>query len=252
MVLTRALVVSLTLAAGAAATAAEDARNWHELPDFSALRQEIGWREDFWNICENNRPIQNMRALMDGNPKGAVRLGRSWLEQCPVDVRIHHETFVALTKSGDPEEGQVHLEWSKGLMSAIAATGDGKTPATAYETISVGEGYAVLHLLRLRLVDRSTVEDETGMIVADAMTVEHPDGSTSTMYFSPKAHFARIRAAASRIPPEVLERMVQAVGAPSDDPDERRAAIRNAVKSFPQDVSDEIDAAMSTGAEPKQ
>ena len=46
--------------------------------------------------------------------------------------------------------------------------------------------------------------------------------------------------------------MVQAVGAPSDDPDERRAAIRNAVKSLPQDVSDEIDAAMSTGAEPKQ
>ena len=249
MVFTRALVVSLALTAGAAATASEDARNWHELPDFSALRQEIGWREDFWDICENNRPVRNMRALMDGNPKGAVRLGRSWLEQCPVDVRIHHETFVALTTSGDPEEAEAHLQWSKGLMSAIAATGDGKTPATAYETISVGEGYAVLHLLGLRLVDRSTVEDETGMTVADAMTVEHPDGSTSTMYFSPKAHFARVRAAASRIPPELIERLLQTVGNPSDDPGELRAAIRETVGSLPQDVTEQIEAALGATAD---
>ena len=244
----KSTVASLILGAVCATAASEDTRNWHELPDFSALREEIGWREDFRDICEIGRPVQNMLALMDnGNPQEAARIGRDWLERCPVDVRIHHETFVALTKSGEAEEAEAHLEWTQGLMTTIAATGDGKTPDTAFETISVGEGYAVLHLLRLQLVDRSTVNDETGHPVADAMAVKYPDGPQFTMYFSPKAHFARVRAAVSRMSPELLEKMAQAIGNPGDDPDEQRAAIRQAVQSFPQDVSDQIDAALSAG-----
>ena len=75
-------------------TGEDKGRNWHDYPDFSSLRQEIGWRDDFSNICESDPPFNKIGALIrDGKPSEAANLGRGWLEQCPVDIRVHHLTF---------------------------------------------------------------------------------------------------------------------------------------------------------------
>ena len=222
-----------------------DARDWHDYPDFSSLRQEIGWQDDFSDICESDPPFNKMRTLIsDGNPGEAARLGRGWLEQCPVDIRVHHLTYVALTESGQPEEGNLHRDWAKGLLDSILATGDGRTPETAYVTISVGEGYAFLDLLRLQLVGRTTVKDEVGRPVGDVLIVKDSDGNELALHFSPKAHFARIQAAAESVPAEIFRRLEEAIGPPPDDPEEARKAILKWIRSLPPEEREEITATL--------
>ena len=43
-----------------------DSRDWRDYPDFSSLRQEIGWRDDFSNICEAEPPFNKMGDLIRG------------------------------------------------------------------------------------------------------------------------------------------------------------------------------------------
>ena len=218
-----------------------DSRDWHDYPDFSSLRQEIGWRDDFSNICETDPPFNKMGALIrDGKPGEAANLGRGWLEQCPVDIRVHHLTYIALTESGEPEEGRLHRDWAKGLLDSVLATGDGRTPENAFVTISVGEGYALLYLLRLQLVGRTTVKDEVGRPVGDVLIVKDREGDEFPLHFSPKAHFARIQAASESVPAELFRRLEAAIGPPPDDPEEARKAILKWIRSLPPEEREEI------------
>lgn len=222
-----------------------DSRNWRDYPDFSSLRHEIGWREDFSDICESDPPFNEMGVLIrDGKPNEAANLGRGWLEQCPVDIRVHHLTYVALTEAGEAEEGKLHRDWAKGLLDSILATGDGRTPETAYITISVGEGYAVLYLLRLQLVGRTTVKDEVGRPVGDVLIVKDREGNELPLHFSPNAHFARIQATSESVPAELFERLEEAIGPPPDDPEEARKAILEWIRSLPPEEREEMTATL--------
>ena len=111
------------------------------------------------------------------------------------------------------------------------ATGDGRTPETAYVTISVGEGYAFLYLLRLQLVGRTTVKDEVGRPVGDVLIVKDNEGNELPLHFSPKAHFARIQAVSESVPAELFRRLEEAIGPPPDDPEEARKAILKWIRS---------------------
>ena len=242
---TRICLVFLILASGLAAASAGEGRKWDEYPDFSDLRQEIGWRDDFSAVCESDPPFNRMQTLIrDGVPSEAAGLGRQWLEQCPVDIRVHHLTYVALTLSGEPDEGKLHRDWAQGLLDSILATGDGRTPETAYVTISVGEGYALLYLLRLQLVGRTTIKDEVGRPVGDVLIVNDTDGNEFPLHFSPKAHFARIRATAMSVPAELFEKLEKAIGPPPDDPEEARQAILKWIRSLPSEEREEVMAAL--------
>lgn len=241
-------LVFLVFAGGFAVASPEEAgegRNWQEYPDFSSLRQEIGWRDDYSNICESDPPFNEMRTLIgDGKPSEAADLGRGWLEQCPVDIRVHDLTYIALTEAGEPEEGKFHRDWAQGLLDSIMATGDGRTHETAFITISVGEGYALLYLLRLQLVGRTTVKDEVGRPVGDVLIVKDREGNEFPLHFTPKAHFARIRATARSVPPEFYSRLEKAIGPPPDDPEEAREAILKWVRSLPPEEREEVTATL--------
>ena len=224
-------------------TGQDKGRNWNDYPDFSSLRREIGWRDDFFDICESDSPFNELRALIrDGKPSEAASLGRGWLEQCPVGIRVHHLTYVALAEAGEPEEGELHRDWAQGLLDSILATGDGRTPETAFVTISVGEGYALLYLLRLQLVDRTTIKDEVGRPVGDVLIVKDNEGNEFPLHFSPKAHFARIQAASESLPPELFRRLEEAIGPPPDDPEEARKAMLKWIRSLPPEEREKITA----------
>ncbi len=118
----------------------------------------------------------------------AVKLSEPWLVACPVDARIHWLRSLVLEEQWEKEEADKHKKWFVGLIESVMSSGDGKTPETAYETISVGEEYAVLMALRLdfkkqRLITRLRV---------DEMTVENEQGEELKVFFSPKPHFRRL------------------------------------------------------------
>ncbi len=81
------------------------------------------------------------------------------------------------------------MRWYRGLVESVLASGDGKSPQTAFTVISVGEEYAILRALNLRVESQALIEGHI-----DALTVEGEHGE-STIYFNPAAHFRRLERA---------------------------------------------------------
>ncbi len=134
--------------------------------------------------------MQSMvEAMNNGQWEAAANQGLNWLDRCPVDIRAHHYTGIALTKLGREQEGQDHFRWAEGLMDSIVASGDGKTPETAYVTISVAEEYDALYFFGLERKSQALV---SGPIMCDLITALNDKGEEVSIYFNPAAHFARL------------------------------------------------------------
>ncbi len=172
-------------------------RNWEDYPDFSALREEIGWSEDFSALCENDRPLKTMRDLIrqddalgrQDNLDETIDIGLDWLNGCPIDVRVHFYTALSYIRLGQEAEAEVHKQWVNGLMESIIASGDGKTPETAYVTVSVNEEYDVLFLFGLEPTGQALIPGE---VLVDELTATNEQGEEFIIYFNPAAHFARL------------------------------------------------------------
>jgi hypothetical protein len=165
------------------------ARDWSAPVDFTALRQEFGARADFSDLCERERPGARIVAAMEASDwSRAVDLSEAWLAGCPVDAQVHRFAAVALLELDRQAESQGHQLWYRGLIRSILATGDGKTPATAFVTISVAEEYAVLSAFDLRKLSQALQRDP----LVDAITAEDRSGGRATIYFNPAAYFERV------------------------------------------------------------
>lgn len=188
LVILRLTLAGLAICCTAAAFGQD--RNWENLPSFDQLREEYGQRDDFFKICEIDRPTKSVAtALNEKDWRAAIDLGMPWLQSCPVDIRIHYFTAIALRESDRRVESETHLAWVDGLMRSIVASGDGETAATAYVTISVAEEYDALFLFGLTPKSQSLVEADEPV---DAFEAENKDGETFTVYFTPRAHFERL------------------------------------------------------------
>ena len=180
----------LTLCASSAYAQSVTERDWQDYPDFSALRNDIGWSDDFTARCDGNRPnVEIVDFINSESWPEAIELGLSWLERCPIDIRIHYFVAISMSGSGSEEGAETHFRWFEGLMNSIVASGDGETPETPYVTISVAEEYDALYFFGLEVTDQSLVE---GDVLLDAFTAKNDDGAEFTIYFSPAAHFARL------------------------------------------------------------
>ena len=230
-----------------------DSRDWREYPeDYSALRMELGWADDFRARCERNHPLGELLALMrEAKWTETVESGRLWLDRCPVDIRVHDMVRIALAELGRSEESDVHLTWAKGLMESVASSGDGQSTETAFVTISIPEGYAVLYLLRLRVMDRSVTTDSDGRITADVFAVEDPQGNKLTLHFKPEAHFWRIRQDEGNWSPELVRKIMEATQGVDGRQDMER--LRELIRNFPPELKAEIwDAIGLTGQDVDQ
>ena len=224
-------------------------RDWRDYPtDFTAFRMELGWAEDFRARCERDYPIGELRALThEAKWTEAVESGRSWLDRCPVDMWVHDIVRVALAELDRLEESDIHRRWTKGLLESVAASGDGQTTETAYITISIPEGYAVMELLGLRILERSVTTDSDRQITADVFAVEDSRGNKSTLHFKPEAHFARIRQAkpwSSELGRKIAVAMEELEASEGVEASEAIDRLRHLVKDFPPELKAEIWAEM--------
>ena len=176
-----------------------------------------------------------------------VESGRSWLDRCPVDMWVHDIVRVALAELDRLEESDIHRQWTKGLLESVAASGDGQTTDTAYITISIPEGYAVMELLGLRILKRSVTTDSDQQITADVFAVEDSRGNKSTLHFKPEAHFARIRQAtpwSSELGRKIAVAMAEVEASEGVEASEAIDRLRQLVKDFPPDLKADIWAEM--------
>lgn len=161
--------------------------DWSAPVDFGHLRAAYGERADFFQVCENGRSERTWFELVsNARWEDVLTLSRAWLSHCPVDIDAHLVTAAALTKLSRENEAEPHTRWFRGLVGSVLASGDGRTPETAWVVISVAEEYSVLRALRLDIKKQALVEHKI-----DALTVESPSG-TGTVYFDPAAHFRRL------------------------------------------------------------
>jgi hypothetical protein len=169
--------------------AARDAGAGEPVVDFARLRIEYGDRDDFHAVCERDRPVSRLFELAGRRDwERSLAVARTWLKACPVDIDAHFISAVALEELGRPAESREHQRWFRGLVESVLASGDGRTPATAYVVISVFEEYSVLRALRLRHRSQVLLKEQI-----DALAVEREDGSRTTVYFNPAAHFRRLK-----------------------------------------------------------
>lgn len=166
---------------------APEPRDWRAPVDFTALRAEYGNRDDFDTICGGSAFDELGAQAQAKDWSGIVATSGPWLESCPVDLDVQFLRAVALKETGRAEESDLHLGWYKGLAESVLASGDGRTPETAWVVISVHEEYAVLRGLRVKPVSQELLDGNI-----DAVEVERRDGKRVTLYFDPKAHFRRL------------------------------------------------------------
>ncbi len=156
---------------------------------FTKLRMAYGARDDYYDLCEKERPSREISAALDDQDfDSALAISEQWLKQCPIDVDVQYLRAITLKRLERYKEASHHYYWHYGLLQSIFSSGDGKTTQTAYEVISIGEEYVILRELRVRLVEQALTAD-----LRDSMTVEDEHGSEFTIYFYPELHFDRMK-----------------------------------------------------------
>ena len=87
------------------------------------------------------------RAVMNGNCKKAIELGKMMLERNPVDLTVLLHTSACMDKQKNYIDGEYISQRFKKLLSAIFSTGDGKTKETAIKITSPEDDYVLKGIL---------------------------------------------------------------------------------------------------------
>jgi hypothetical protein len=122
------------------------------------------------------------KAFADGDCEGAIRQGEAILEKNYVYIDAHMVLGACHRRLGRAEQAEHHTATARGLIQAIAATGDGKTPETAFVVISVAEEYIVLMTRGLTKVQQALVTKDGRSY--DLMTAQNQSGGTEQLYFN--------------------------------------------------------------------
>ncbi|KFZ36639.1 hypothetical protein HR45_15190 [Shewanella mangrovi] len=163
--------------------------NWADDVDFDAMRMMVGWADNYQQRCRDGRPLEKIYDLADaGDWQQLATIGEQWLQQCPIDIRIHYMTSMAIEQIGAQDSSDDHYRWFDGLMESLVSSGDGTSPKTAYVTISVQEEYDAMYFFQVR----PTAQRLFGEPLCDEIQVVDSNGDKMVLYFNPAAHFSRL------------------------------------------------------------
>lgn len=159
--------------------------------DFDALREAWGRRLDYHALCEETLPTDAWAEAEKAEDYAkAYEIASKWLATCPVVERVHLWAYGDAQHLGDASRMDIHKRWYQGLIQSVLKTGDGKSPETAWKTISVPEEYAVLQYFGLV---RGTQALVTHPVMIDKLTAKpRAGGDPVDLYFNPELHFARL------------------------------------------------------------
>jgi hypothetical protein len=122
------------------------------------------------------------KAFAEGDCEDAIKHGEAILEMNYVYVDAHMVLGTCHRRLGQAAQAEHHSATARGLIQAIAATGDGKTPETAFVVISVAEEYIILMTRGLKKTRQALISKDGHSY--DVMTVETRSGATEQVYFN--------------------------------------------------------------------
>ncbi|MCX5735943.1 MAG: DUF4919 domain-containing protein [candidate division NC10 bacterium] len=91
-----------------------------------------------------------LEALQRRDLDRALERAQTLLALCYVDIDAHVVASIVYRQHGDLDRANDHQWIANGLARSILDSGDGKSPETAFEVISVDEEYALFRVLGLR------------------------------------------------------------------------------------------------------
>jgi Domain of unknown function (DUF4919) len=94
----------------------------------------------------------------------------------------HYLAMVSLKHLGKSEESAREKQIIDKILQSILSSGDGKSPETAWFTVSTSEEYFVIRLLGLKPKSQSPIT--RGEHSFDEMTVVGQDGKETTLWFN--------------------------------------------------------------------
>jgi hypothetical protein len=103
------------------------------------------------------------------------------LDAIYIDILSHTLSARCYQSDGDSAKAEFHRSVARGLYDAIVATGDGKTPKTAFAVVTINEEYDVLGIRDLDLETQSLVYNDGHAY--DAMKAKSESGEEMTLYF---------------------------------------------------------------------
>ncbi|MFD2262583.1 DUF4919 domain-containing protein [Lacibacterium aquatile] len=99
-----------------------------------------------------------------------------------LSTRPHMMMAVCYERLGNEPRGAFHRSVADGLLNALASTGDGKSPETAFKAISISEEYDLLSVLRLKVSHQSLMHKDG--YAFDVFGATKQSGDSVTVYFN--------------------------------------------------------------------
>ena len=144
---------------------------------FQSIRDNFAKSKEFSGTWIANAQREALlKTYSEEKPQAFIQGAKVWLDKCPVDAKVHLMLASLLLRTGDYRSGAYHRSMFYGLLWSILASGDGKTPKTAFHVIASDEEYTVLNFIGAKLKQQNLQG------VNDVMEVEL-DGKVSVMYF---------------------------------------------------------------------
>jgi Domain of unknown function (DUF4919) len=145
---------------------------------FSKLRFDFAARKDYapdWSGDPDRHAVYE--AARKNQPGEVIRLGKVWLAKNPVDAEVYLLLAICQKQTGDVAGYYQSISWFYGLLRSITATGDGRTPETAFKVIAVPEEYFLIRDLGADVEQQALVDHY------DKMDLKTEDGRKFTLYF---------------------------------------------------------------------
>ena len=100
----------------------------------------------------------------------ALKIARDILARDYLNIEAHFAGAVSCSALGDTACATHHAYVARGMIESILASGDGKSPATAFVVVKVPEEYALLRVLQARRQSQSLMRSDDGHAY-DVLTV---------------------------------------------------------------------------------
>ena len=126
--------------------------------------------------------LQSAYALLDKKKYGeAIATAQKGLAKAKYDIELLIVLTAAYRESGNISDAdKTSKEWVA-LVDSILLETTGHDFASAYQVISVAEEYAVIHVLRFKVVSQSLVGHEGSEF--DLITVKNPSTNSDTVFY---------------------------------------------------------------------
>jgi len=173
--------------------------DWNEKTDYTALRMKCASAPDYnayaYQVVEKMLIKNAMEEWdkKDGNAAKALGMLMDAAKSCPLSIEINRRiadgcaVLSGSIKNPEDKKALQEIEThyrtiSEGLLKSIVASGDGKSPKTAYKVISIPEEYMTLWYLGLEPEGQSVGKSDG--VTCDILSVkDRKTGKKSDVYF---------------------------------------------------------------------